>query len=134
DSIIAKKPSPLNIKNIEDTRAKLSAAQAETVNLADAPKEKKEYAIQSGERLKTLRITAAPANEDTVKKGPLPSIRALRAEADHAEVEFEPALMLSPANARPMRRTASFRALHVMGVMLTAVWAGLCVGYIQTVM
>ncbi len=139
DPIIAKKPSSLNIKNIEETRTKLAAAQNAKLTLsAEPPKEKKEFAIQSGSTLKTLRITSAPANED--EEGgkapkPLPNLRAVRADSElKGEVDFEPTLMLSPSNARPMRRTVQFRAMHAFGVMQTAIWVGLCVGYVHSVM
>src|SRR5690606_335394 len=121
EPIIAKKPSPLNIKNIEDTRSKLSAAQNGPLSFSAAPKEKKEFAIQNGPTLKTLRITSV-ANEDEAGRGPMSSIRAVRNESEaHGDVDFEPTLMLTPANARPMRRTANFRALHVIGVMASAI-------------
>ena len=135
EPIIAKKPSALNIKNIEETRSKLSAAQNAKLSFSPETKEKKEFAIQSGSKLKTLRITSAPANEDVEGKKPSPLIRAVRADSElKGEVDFEPTLMLSPANARPMRRAAQFKIMHTAGVLLTAVWVGLSIGYVHSVM
>lgn len=124
-------------KNIEETREKLTAAQE---GLSATPPGKthmdeKAISILAGSTLKTLRITT-PANTQPEERKPvvMPEIRASKmsdtAEAE-PEVETESVLALAPSNMMAARRKG-IRLSTVVGVVLTAVWLGLCTGYVHT--
>jgi hypothetical protein len=127
-------------KNIEETREKLTVTQeglaAPTKGAAKAPMDEKAISILTGSTLKTLRITT-PANTQPEERKPvsMPEIRAskmpemeMQASAD---TETESVLALAPSNMMATRRPAA-RITTIMGVLLTAVWFGLCAGYVHT--
>lgn len=101
-----------------------------------------QFSIRSGSGLKMLRITSA-ANQEESKgadktRGNPGEIRAPKrpaaqaAQEEEPEQYLEPALMLSPSNTAPMRRTLRFKIMNVAGVLASAVWIGLSLGYVQT--
>ena len=141
-----------NPKNIELTRSKFedlvdgkkNQNATKPVNDEGAfPGAKKpgptDFKIRSGGSLKTLRVTT-PAQDEQAPKSEqgVPAIRATKAGSGTdakfsylEEAEAEPVLMLSPANAKPMKRSLKYKVVNVGAVLLSAAWLGLCAGYIQ---
>lgn len=134
----AKKPSvsvSSSVKTVDSARDKLEKVQEEIVG--NAANDKKDISIRSGGALKTLRISAAPQAEAAKEEVEQPaSFRAPRRNdinaAELFEAESEPVLMLTPSNKKPFRRKTGAVVLHIVGLILTAMWVGLCASYIMT--
>lgn len=89
---------------------------------------------------RSMRRTPGMASEKpkapamTERKAPLADIAPSPKEATVVsyEQEAEPTLILTPSNARPMAKPTKYKLINVTGVLLTALWIGLCFGYVQS--
>ncbi len=140
-------------KNIHETREKLSTVQetlTATPGTGKTHMDEKSISILTGSTasspLKGLRITT-PANSQPETRQPviLPEVRASKTpsppemesrfstSSQTQDSETESVLVLAPSNSMALRGGRPMtRMITLAGVLLTAVWFGLCVGYVHT--